>query len=315
MRDIYVNPSVEREEYLQGRVKSYIDTLHSKVGIINEQIGLNARIVYAGMGASCPDLSLVWKGMQEDKFVLKPPLEELEQSYRDGQATVLMVENESKKVGVAYIRRSNLLDEKRKLELRLREKVGSEIQEIGSSFTLPSFRGSALINGQKMSYYELMRRMEMARALPDMVAGKLLVIGTSKNKRIDDINIRMNEEPIFKEFGVGLFNVVHTSKETGNIAPLTCVCTPDFGLGFQFTKQCSKRVTQDQLGKLVQLAASTPDREIPCIMYVSSIKLAMDINQQLGNAFSHDQDGRGQADPQGALAVNLNRLGYYSDVK
>lgn len=127
--------------------------------------------------------------------------------------------------------------------------------------------------------------------------------------------MRMNEELIFKEFGVGLFNVVHTSKETENIAPLTCVCTPDFGLGFQFTKQCPKRVTQDQLGKLVQLAANTPDREIPCIMYVSNLNLATSISKQLGDALNQEQNGHGQFDSQGALALSLNRLGYYSDVK
>lgn len=312
MREQNVALLVENGGYIQGRVMEYMHTLQVKVGEINLQSGLSTRMVYAGIGEPCPDLSLVWKGMQEDKFVLKPPLEELEQSYKDGQATVLVAEVEGREVGVAYIRRSNLLDEKRKLELGLKEKVGSEIQEIGSSFTLPAFRGSTLIDGQKMSYYELMRRMEMARALPDMVAGKLLVIGTSKNKRIDDINIRMNEDLIFKEFGVELFNIVHTSKETENIAPFTCVCTPDFGLGFQFTKQCPKRITQDQLGKLVQLAADTPDREIPCTMYVSNLRLAMNINKQLGDAFSQEQDGHGQFDSQGALAVSLNRLGYYS---
>lgn len=172
MRETYTRPQIEQEEYLRDRVKTYINTLNLKVKVINEQTGLNARMVYADMGESCPNLSLVWKGMQEDKFVLKPPLEELEQSYKDGQATALVAEVEGKEVGVAYIRRSNLLDEKTKRKLGLLEKVGSEIQEIGSSFTLPAFRGSALINEQKMSYYELMRRMEMARALPDMVAGK-----------------------------------------------------------------------------------------------------------------------------------------------
>ncbi|MEK7517127.1 MAG: hypothetical protein AAB583_01125 [Patescibacteria group bacterium] len=296
--------------YMRERVKEYSAQLHSSVTVINNQTGLAARMVCGDMGELCPDLSLVWEGMQEDKFVLKPPISELEESYREGQAIVLVAPVAGKEIGVGYIRRSNLLDDKTKLRLGLSERVGVNIQEIGSSFLVKEYRKTAIIDGEKISYYELMRRLSMAEALPDIVSGKLLIIGTSKNKRMVEINERMNEEPIFKEFGVGLFNTVHTSATTDLIAPFTCVCSPDFGYGFQLTRYCPKRITGEQLDNLDNLAKESPDREIPCVMYVSSSALAAYTNQQLRAVYSNE--GRyGEIDSQGNLVNALRVLSYY----
>src|SRR3989344_3130630 len=156
---------IERANYIREKVKVYTGGLHNKVAMINDATELQARMVCADMGEPCPDLSLVWEGMQEDKFVLKPPISELEDSYREGQAIVLVAPVDGHEVGVGYIRRSNLLDEKTKLRLGLAEKIGVNIQEIGSSYMVKEYRKTAIIDGKKISYYELMRRLSMVEAL------------------------------------------------------------------------------------------------------------------------------------------------------
>lgn len=107
--------------------------------------------------------------------------------------------------------------------------------------------------------------------------------------------------PKSRELNIDFYTSIHT--EFPMIAPFTCVCSPDFGCGFQISTDCFARAKEEDLPKLEEIAAKSKDGvKIPCIMYVSSKALASDIDLQLKKNLGSQSN----------LVQNLKDMGYFT---
>lgn len=209
-----------------------------------------------------PDLRSIHAVINHEQNLLHATLPSLEESFNHGLAVALVSESSTEAVG--FVRFTPLLGEDLKQKLELSD-VPS-IWEIGSAAIAPYYRGRGL--------YAPLRNDLLATVAQEIRDRQLLVLGTTKSiaviKVLDDA----------KDLGIEFHKCVHT--DFPMIAPFTCICTPDFGCGFQLAEECPVRVTQQQLLNLNLIAQKSNDgTKIPCVMYVSDKDLAESIDRRL----------------------------------
>ncbi len=234
-----------------------------------------------------PDLRSIHAVINDESNLLHVTLSSLEESFDRGLAIALIPEDSTEAIG--FVRFTPLLDEDLKQDLGLNN-IPS-IWEIGSAAIAPYYRGRGL--------YTPLRNDLLATVSQEMKDRRLLILGTTKNIAI----IKVLDKA--KDLGIEFFRSVHT--DFPMIAPFTCICTPDFGCGFQLAENCPARVTQQQLIQLDEIAESSADgTKIPCVMYVSDKSLAERIDYDLMVKF-----GGVGLNPQRSLVSALKAKGYY----
>lgn len=234
-----------------------------------------------------PDLRSIHVVINSEPNLLHATLSSLEESFDHGLAVALVPEGSTEAVG--FVRFTPLLGDSLKQYLGINEIPN--IWEIGSAAIAPEYRGHGL--------YAPLRNDLLATVSQEIKKRRLLVLGTTKSIVI----IKVLSDA--KDLGINFYKSVHT--DFPMIAPLTCICTPDFGCGFQLTGSCPVRVTQEQLPRLNEIAEHSPDgTKIPCVMYVSDKSLAERINHDLVLKF-----GSAGLNPQQSLISALKERGYY----
>ncbi|HVZ12390.1 MAG TPA: hypothetical protein VG965_05150 [Patescibacteria group bacterium] len=232
-----------------------------------------------------PNFAHIQTIISAESNLLHPDLASLERSFDQGLAVALNLGDET----VGLVRFTPLLDEE------LKQAIGipdfPSIWELGTAIVAAEHRGKGLYNKLQNGLLESFK--------DEMSQGRLLVLGTTKTIAV--LKALRKTEELGLDFHIG----EHT--EFPMIAPFTCVCTPDFGCGFQLTKDCPQRVAGSQLISLDEIAESSYDKtKIPCTMFVSSKNLASQIDDDLMLKFSEGLDS-----PQAALVNRLKGVGYY----
>ncbi len=232
------------------------------------------------------DFARIAEMISSEPSLLHPDQASLQESFAKNQAVVMY--DDEKLIG--FVRFTPLLTPQLKEQIGLPENF-PDISEIGSAVLLnsPEYRGKGL-------YAPLRNRL--LETIKDRVEEeKLLVLGTTKNIAVYKVL------PQSSELGIDFYTSRHT--EFPMIAPFTCVCSPDFGCGFQLSTECPERVEEDQLINLINISESNKGK-IPCIMYVSDKSLAERMDKSLGYYF-----GGYDLPPQQTLVQRLVQNAYY----
>lgn len=209
-----------------------------------------------------PNLEPICNVINNESTLLEVDLATIEQSFDNGLAVALVPEGREDAVG--FVRFTPLLDDNLKQRLGIPDLPS--IWEIGSAAIAPEYRGKGL--------YAPVRNNLLSIVSEEIAENKLLVLGTTKSIAV----IKVLEKA--KELGINFYQSVHT--DFPMIGRFTCICTPDFGCGFQLMENCPVRVTAEQLPQLDYLAKNSQDgTKIPCVMYVSDKSLSSEVNDAL----------------------------------
>lgn len=216
---------------------------------------------------------------------------DLERSYVDGLATVLLNSDNKIVGGTRFI---PLLDSAKKQELNLSGLQLPDIWELGSIVVAKEAMG----NG----FSKDLNRTLLSSVKKKVQNGELLVIGTTKTAAILRMLWGLDLNDIGGEFSI----LPHI--DLAMIAPLTCVCEKPLGTGFQMSPNCEYRVTPRQTEEIKQKERGFGlSPKIPCTLFVSDMALAKRTDDVLRQKYSMINP----ANPQEALVVALNRIGYY----
>lgn len=215
--------------------------------------------------SSTHDFGKIADMISHESMLLHPTARSLQESFDRHQAIVMYDREEL----VGFVRFTPLLDSLLKDKIGLSQEF-PDISEIGSAVLLnePEYRGKGL--------YAPLRNKLLETVSDKAIGGDILILGTTKNIAV--YKVLQNS----KELGLDFYPCRHT--EFPMIAPFTCVCTPDFGQGFQLSGECPQRVETNQLINLEQIADETYGK-IPCVMYVSDKDLARKMDAELLQTF------------------------------
>lgn len=214
------------------------------------------------------NLEPIHQAILNEPTLLHPSLDVLKQSFQDNKAIVMLDGQEP----VGFARLVNLVDDGLKKRLGL----GSDfpnINEVGSAVIInkPEYRG----NG----YYGDLRNALLQIKQQEIITGELLVVGTTKNIAV------VRVLPKSAKLGIN-FQTCHHS-EYPMVSPFTCICSGDFGQGYQLSSSCNSRISESycQVNGKINLMPIDPDGKIACIMYISSVQVASRANRLLQGAF------------------------------
>lgn len=213
----------------------------------------------------------------ERKAMLPVTPDKLLASYMAGFSTVI-IDKASNDVPVGHIRFCPLITPELRSNINLPMDI-PEIWEIGTGLIDGSdgYRGHGL--------YRMIRNAHVGRFQDELNNGSLVAIGTTKS-----LKVLHTLHQAQKEFGIEGIILRHTSLPF--IAAFTCVCTGDFGQGYQCgVDACGKRIENGQfpMGDAVDglLDQSNIDAimkikdlngdsaTIPCTMYLQGRKEAI----------------------------------------
>jgi hypothetical protein len=229
-----------------------------------------------------------------ESALLHPTPDALLESFESGQA-IIALDNERQDRPIGFVRFEPLLSDS------IREGLGltcefPEIAELATMFVEndPRYRGQRHMSQMCDKLFETKHQ--------ELVDGELLVIGTAKDYRV----IRT-----LQGISSARFEVCH-HLDLPHLAALTCICSGNFGSGFQNNpRACGARLDNYFIGKIDELANFLKESEstkIPCVMFVSDKDIAHQIDQQLAKLFNTEMSVI-------ALRDRLNELGYYPDNK
>lgn len=214
------------------------------------------------------DLRPIHQAILQERTLLHPSLENLERSYVQGMSVVMM--DEGRPVG--HVRFTPLLDEELKQALGLSSDFPS-VWEIGSAviFDDPAYRGRG--------HYADLRNNLVAGFVDRIYTDGLLLLGTTKSVSV------IKSLPRADRIGVFFKNCFH--HEFPMVSALTCVCEGDFGQGFHVADNCKKRLQPEgmEIEERVGEVINTNNEHNKCVMYVSSVRLAEQIDCELNDRF------------------------------
>lgn len=214
---------------------------------------------------------------------------QLRKSYDADMATVLL---DGGKI-VGGTRFVPLLDSAKKQELNLSSLQLPDIWELGSIAVAKEAMGNGFSRDVNKNLLSSVKER--------IQNGELLVIGTTKTAAV----IRMLWGLDLKD--IGNFSVSSQS-DLPMIAPLTCVCKPPLGTGFQMSPNCEYRISPKEAEEVTQKKRGFGlNPGIPCALFVSDIDLARRTDGVLKKRFSEVNP----SNPQGELVAALQRIGYY----
>lgn len=226
------------------------------------------------------DFGPIHAAIQEEGALLHPSLEAMQESFAAGLAVAQTEEVDGRQVAVGYSRLIPFLTPEQVSQLGLPEEFPA-IAELGTVFVSPPFRGHGMAESL---YRELFVRFQ--EPLSD---GRLLVIGTTKTAKV------LHQLAKLQDMGINVHAGRHT--EFPNLAPVTCVCVPEFGSGFQFGTECSARITEPDalivreamprkgVIMLQEVGSNGARGKIPCTLFVSDRGLAAQTDQMIADAY------------------------------
>lgn len=223
------------------------------------------------------------------KDMLPVDPDQLRESYSADMATVLL---DGDKI-VGGTRFVPLLDSAKKQELNLSSLQLPDIWELGSIAVAKEAMGNGFSRD--------VNRNLLSSVKERIQNGELLVIGTTKTAVV----IRMLWGIDLKD--IGNFSVSSQS-DLPMIAPLTCVCKPPLGTGFQMSPNCEYRISTKEAEEVAQKERGFGlNPGISCALFISNIDLARRTDGVLKKRFSKVNP----SNPQGALVAALKGIGYY----
>ena len=220
------------------------------------------------------DFSMLHTAIMRESALLHPSLATMQESYLTGLGVAHTVENDGQNVAVGYARVIPLLSFEQREQLSLPGNF-PDVYELGTVIVHPDYRGRGI---SEQLQRELIRRFKGR-----LDEESLLILGTTKTRKVLHILDKLSDE------GVSFYHCRHT--EFPHIAPLTCICSPYFGEGFQHTTDCSKRVTEPQVIFIRQILTKTSRElniqtdKIPCTMFISDKELAERMDATLADLY------------------------------
>ncbi len=245
------------------------------------------------------DFGPIHAAIQQEGALLHPSMEAMQESFAAGLAVAHTEDVDGRQVAVGYSRLIPLLGEEQIQELGLPAEFPL-LAELGTVFVSPQYRGHGMAEGL---YRELFGRFRES-----MQGGRLLVIGTTKTAKV------LHQLEKLRDMGINVHAGRHT--EFPNLAPVTCVCNPDFGSGFQHGPDCSERVTESDAqrirealpgrGVIMLRDVSNGDpSKIPCTMFVSDRALAASADRMISETY-------GMPTAQQIFVDRLGGINYYA---
>jgi hypothetical protein len=239
------------------------------------------------------------QGPEADGNLLGVTYDSLVTSWENGYAAIATAEDNPHEP-LAYVRFIPLLDQS------IAQNVGLDfpyaVWETGTAFIAPELRGYGL-------YKNL--RLELYKQHWNKIKSETLIIGTTGNPKVT-YSLHDLRETTGLPFQVVSHNLLPHIKQ------LTCVCNPDFGEGVQYGQDaCPRRLQVDDVGQYFgeDFMPLNMSQKHPCSMYVSSGRLALDIERTLYNQLSQERFAAyGQFEPPQIRLHNMlqARFGYYS---
>ncbi|HUD44139.1 MAG TPA: GNAT family N-acetyltransferase [Patescibacteria group bacterium] len=239
------------------------------------------------------DFRFLYAAIAKEPTLLHPALATLQASYDAGLAVVNIIDGTN--IANGYSRIIPLFTEEQRQQLDLPNDL-ADIAELGTVFVHPDFRGRRIA--------EDLQRQLLQQVKPQIDDQNLLIIGTTKTLKFLHILDRMGEET-----GISFYHCRHT--EFPHLAPVTCICEPDFGEGFQHRPDCTTRVTETQIFSIRDLLAQREkvthckEYKIPCTMFVSSESLAGELDKIIAGMFEN------RVTSQSEWVNRLIKNGYY----
>ncbi len=242
--------------------------------------------------------------IQSEPGLLHPDGTELCESFSTGLA-VIAVDRDAGNKPVGYMRMESLLSESVREQLGLPSDFPN-VMELGTMFTLndDKYRGKGLMSQLSQQLFDHYRG--------DIESGNVLVIGTTKDWRVIRVLQGLGGQ-------VGDQFRVLNHLQFPHVAALTCICSGDFGSGFQVGPDaCTKRIDRSttdlslDLGgslesMLSDLVSESDSPKIPCVMFVSSVTAARNADTLLRTCGPTDSSH----DSVLSLRNRLMQLGYY----
>jgi hypothetical protein len=254
-------------------------------------------------------LAAVYNSLNQDKGrILKTSIESVQRSYDSGMAAVIVdaYDRAQVRTAVGFVRFVPLIPHQVSDSLR-RSGHRFQVVETGTAHIMPEHRGRVY---QGHGHYRPLREALYSQ-VESGLHDRILVIGTTKNRRVIKSLHDLRERYPYLDY-----EVTSHDKYPG-IKALTCVCTGKFGHGVQLGDKCSKRIRGREIIPLIQSTSihhGQHDRQsddIDCTMYVSSSRLADDINERLLGHFALYNHGRLHLGGYRILVEKLRSVGHY----
>jgi hypothetical protein len=195
----------------------------------------NLEVVYVGvLPANQISFKHIADGVNnERRTMLHVTPESLLTSYVSGFSTVI-IDKANNDTPVGHIRFIPLITQELKSKINFPTAL-PELWEIGTGLIDNSdgYRGRGL--------YRMIRNAHVGRFQSDLNNGSLVAIGTTKSLKIlHTLHQAQNK--------YGIEGIILRHTDLPFIAAFTCVCTEDFGKGYQCgINACDKRIQSDQL--------------------------------------------------------------------
>jgi len=240
------------------------------------------------------DFQRIHRAILVEPALLHPSLADLQESFEAGLAVAQTEEVDDGQVAIGYSRVIPLLSREQITALDLPVDF-PDIYELGTVFVLPEYRGQRIAEGLQR---QLIRRFKQ-----QLDQNEILILGTTKTRKV------LHQLDKLADEGVEFYHSRHT--EFPHLAPVTCVCEPDFGSGFQFGTECPQRITETEMETIHQtlprngvILLRDVDK-IPCTMFVSNRDLAARVDTTIAQAYGQD------ASAQEAFVNRLVELNYF----
>lgn len=235
---------------------------------------------------------LLSEHIAREPTLIHPPASELQMSFERGLAFVALDEaNDHRPVG--YVRLEPLLNDEIRGALGLPESF-PQIMELGTMFT----ENNAIYRGQ--GYVASLTKELLSSHIAEIERGDLIVLGTTKDWRV--INVLQKIE-------AAKFEVMH-HLDLPHLAAFTCICSGEFGSGYQNNPfSCDSRVDdglincRSLLKDLIREAREF-GTSIPCVMFASNHEHAKQADRHLNKIVSGDNSVR-------LLRDKLLKMEYY----
>lgn len=238
----------------------------------------NMGLRIAKRGEEGIDFSALAAQSQAEENVLPVSESVLEASFEQDMSAIFVAGNRA----VGHVRFLPLIDQQLHADLGLSDSV-PQIWEMGTGLMLPEYRGQGI--------NIVLRHALVTRYQQDMAAGTVLAIATTKTPELRSLVDKMShlfDNPSDRYPTDFRFA---NRENLPFIAPFTCVCTPDFGSGYQFGTECAQAepVTQRTVDfrRGVELPIIGQQKQkLACTVFVSSTSLARHTDSQLAAQFN-----------------------------
>ncbi len=242
------------------------------------------RIIFADVTTHpIVEMANIVRAINDESTMLQTTEEDMQRSYAQRMSVVML---DGQQV-IGHTRYIPLLDQTLKNALGLPEQF-PQIWEIGGVITHPDYRG----NGYNKHLWQHLAQLYRS----DLDQGQLLALGTTKHIGILQVLPKLDQ--------IGLdFRACHHF-EFPMVSPFTCICSGSFGQGFHITDHCQSRIGREHGEALKNRAAvpHQPDGLMKCSMFVSSLPLAEQVNQDLQRYFGNPYN----------LVQSLRQFNYFS---